>query len=106
MAEYTVQRIWKAAADRAFRLGATPLNRLPGCWYQKLDGGWEVAVNAHKEARGQKFEYHDCRVKVPPFSMYAEFNGWPAATLNLKRGEIAAGSLANADSLIAALEAM
>lgn len=99
------ERVWEAICKRAQRLGVQPLNALPGCWYQKLTGGWEFAVNGHNEPKTQKFEQHDEPVGIGPFHLYAEFNGWPAATLTPYGGEIAAGAAANVDTFIEALEA-
>lgn len=81
-------------------LGAERINQLAGCWEGAVDEQWWIAINGHNEdtecSRG---------AKVPPFSAYVEFNRWPAGFLNPYSGTLAAGELANEDTLIAALQA-
>lgn len=64
--------------DRVFRIDA---------------GKWVLRANGH-------------RVKtdgVPPFSVMVEFNGWPAGIIDPGGAVIAAGSLANLQTLVDAL---
>ena len=74
------------------------LNKLPGCWEVQLDKQWRVAVNGHKEAIKESGGR-----EVPPYHAYVEYNGWPAGFLNPRGGTIAAGSCANEDAFIEAI---
>lgn len=82
----------------ALARGVYRINALPGCWELELDEHWWLAVNGHREvtrcSRG---------VDVQPFSAYVEFNGWPAGVFTPAGGVLAAGTLANEATLIAAL---
>jgi hypothetical protein len=57
-------------AELAHALGATPLNKHPGCWTHTF-GKWEIKVNAHRE----ELE------KVPPFHALVSWQGMPALLL-------------------------
>jgi hypothetical protein len=57
-------------AELAHDLGATPLNKHPGCWTYAL-GKWEVKINAHREE-------HD---SVPPFHALVCWEQMPAMLL-------------------------
>ena len=87
-------------ADFALARGAASIKDLPGCWESDVDGHWWLAVNGHAEtfkcSRG---------IDVPPYTIYVEFNGWPAGMIDAGGGEIAAGALANEDTLTKALRA-
>ncbi len=82
--------VWNYAAKLAIKDGKAPLNALSGFWQRKVGESWEIWLHAQKEP-----------LKLPsgtplePFTMYVEFNGWPAGVLDPHGGSIAAGSLAN-----------
>jgi hypothetical protein len=82
------------------RREAAPLNRHPGCWEVGIDQHWWIAVNAHNEPK-------TCSkgTEVAPFACYVGFNGWPAGILTPTGGALAAGSLANEETFLAALAA-
>ena len=79
---------------------ALPLNKHDGCWEHQIDEQWWCAVNGHKEEM-------ECSHggKVPSYSALIEFNGWPAGIIDPFGGIVAAGTVANEDSFIAAVEA-
>lgn len=87
-------------ADLVLALGVKNINQLPGCWEHHVDKHWWIAVNAHAKA-----VVNSHGTTVPAFSMYIEFDGWPAGICDAGGGTIAAGALANEDTFIAALEA-
>lgn len=43
-------------------------------------------------------------IEVPPFSVYVQFNGWPAGILDAGGGVLAAGEAANEKNFIDALK--
>ena len=91
--------LFVALSDYAYRRGARSIKDLPGCWEADLPRGWWMAVNGHgKTIRCSR------RVKVPPYSVYLEFNGWPAGEVGANGGWIAAGSIANEDALLTLLQ--
>lgn len=89
-----------------FSLGRVLMLRIPrdipssqtACWEHQVDEHWAIALNAHDHE--VEFSHG---VKVPAFTCYLEFNGWPAGFVDPKGGTMAAGSLANEDSLCDAL---
>ena len=86
--------------DYCERQEAVPLNQWPGCWESQIDERWHVSINGHREAMRDSLGGD-----VPPFSAAIQFNGWPAGIINPYGGVIAAGELANEDTLIDALKA-
>jgi hypothetical protein len=85
----------------AERHGVRAIGELPGCWEVEADADWRSAVNGQNTARR-------CRwgVEVPPFSVYVEYQGHPAAIIAATgAGAFAAGDVANAAAFVAALEA-
>lgn len=91
-----------AVADMMTALGRTHLNQHIGPAIHDVDEHWRVVLNPHREfvRYGEKAE-----IEIPPFSCYIEFNGWPAGLINPYGGAIAAGSLANEETFIAAVKA-
>lgn len=89
-----------AVAELAMRLGAAPINKHAGCWECQIDERWWVACNGHRSpvvcSKG---------VKVDPFEIYVEFNGWPAGLVNPRGGTFSAGAAANEDAFLAACKA-
>lgn len=71
------------------------LRTLPGCWVYTVDENWKIKVNGHKEEIDG----------VPPFSVWLEWNGWPAGIINPTGGLVAAGQAANLETLNLALTA-
>jgi hypothetical protein len=89
-------------AHMANRLGASPLSRYEDCWEYQVSDGWWIAVNGHAEPRRCSHN----NIEVPPFTAYIEWNGWPAGFIDPRGGDMAAGELANEDTLVAALKAV
>lgn len=86
------------------RLGLPSVKLMPGeIWTHQLDDHWFIAVNANKES--VKLGPPDgMLVEVHAFSVAVWFNGWYAGEFDTYDGFMAAGSEANEDTLIAALE--
>ncbi len=85
----------------AKRASVAAISQRAGCWEVDVDERWWFAVNGHITSqpcsRGPFVE---------PFDVYIEYNGWPAAVLDVNgSGEFAAGEVANAVAFVAALEA-
>ena len=80
--------------------GVGSINQLPGCWQREFEP-WTIWLNGHEQPRkgGPRDD-----IEVPPYHCYIEFNGWPAGLVTPRGGTIAAGSAANEDSFIAAIE--
>lgn len=105
--EFSVDDPYYAAICYAQSHGAKNLKDHPGCWERQVDETWFVAFNGHKEptpTHGGKKSLGQS-VDVLPFSVYVEYNGWPAGILTPSGGEFAAGSGANVDTFVAALAA-
>lgn len=84
-------------------LGLKDLHKLPGCWEHQVDEHWWLAFNAHGE-RG-KCSQSAGSSDIPAFTIYFEFNGWPAGMVGPDGGTLCAGAAANEDKLIEALDA-
>lgn len=93
-----VPEAMKLVCALGLALGVAPLNKRSGCWEERIDEQWEIAVNGHRTPMRCS---HDC--DVPPFSVYVQYNGWPAGIIDPSGGVIAAGVCANEDTFIAAL---
>jgi hypothetical protein len=81
-------------------LGVRDINKLPGCWEHQVDKQWWISLNGHKETIKNSDDFD-----VPPFHAAIKYNGWPAGLISPAGGVIAAGSRANENTFIAALEA-
>ncbi len=63
-------------------------------WEHKIDDHWFIKINGHsKEMQG-----------IPAFHMTIEYDGFPAGILSPFEGTIAAGTEANEDTFIEAVE--
>ena len=102
-----LEEFWQLAADLAIRTGAAPLTKHRGAWFIRLSLEWELAINGHTHIVScSQFHHHKgAPITLPPLGCYAEFNGWPALVGDPRAAAIAAGSVANAESLLAALRA-
>lgn len=94
-----ISEVLAEALELAQSLGATPLNKHHGCWEAQLDEHWWIAINAHRVPIKCSKD-----AMVPPFTMYIDFNGWPAGFVDPHGGTMAAGSLANEETLLAAIK--
>ena len=92
--------IFAKTCELGIALGWKAINQNPGCTEHQVDEQWWFAINPHAEpvkcSKG---------TSVPQVCVYFEFNGWPAGFINAGGGALAAGAIANEDTLIAALEA-
>jgi len=97
--ERSISNVFNAIVDLALTLGVRSIKDLPACWEHQVDDEWFIAINGHDtEQRTTNGN------RVLPFHCYIEYNGWPAGLITPYDGVIAAGSRANEDSFLAALE--
>jgi hypothetical protein len=94
-----IPNVFARVIDLGIALGWNKIDQLPGCQHIRIDERWECWINPHREAT-------ECGTggKVPPFSVYFQFNGWPAGVCDAGGGWLAAGRIANEDALTAALD--
>ena len=83
-------------AKRLAKEGMVSLTEVPDLYRIQVDDRWAVEVHAHQD------EVIDL---LPAFVMRVEFNGWPAAVLDVHGGTFAAGTEANEGKFIEAVEA-
>jgi hypothetical protein len=93
-------RVFKLTVEYGAAMGWENISLNPGCTEQVIDEHWWFAINPHNEANRCSHG-----AKVPAQSIYFEFNGWPAGYINAGGGMLAAGDLANEETLAAALDA-
>ena len=90
---------FSAIVDYGLSIGVSNLEDRPGLWEVQIDEHWFIALNPHEKtlesSHGPKVKFGQC---------YVEFNGWPAGILYPEGGIIAAGAIANEQTLIAALK--
>ncbi len=102
--ERPINQAFMLLANLAHKRGVKGAD-LPGCWECEIpgiDGGtWWWAVNGKDEPRTPTGR----TIEVPPYHCYLEWCGWPAGIFTPFGGEICAGSVANEDAFIAALQA-
>lgn len=92
---------WVGCCMLAKKDGVVPISTAPDGIYRRKFGEWEIALNGTGEQKA-KSEAHPA---LPPFNAYVQFNGWPAGIIGPDGGPLAAGSAANEDTFIAAIEA-
>jgi hypothetical protein len=92
--------VFARACELGAALGWNNIAKLPGCQEATISEEWWMAINPHPEPE-------KCRkgTRIPPFTIYFEFNGWPAGFVNAGGGTMAAGRIANEHRLLAAIEA-
>lgn len=89
--------------DYGTALGVKSIKDFPGAWIQKVDDHWIFAINGKDETlevrpdgtMSAKLEFGHAAVW---------FNGWLAGIFTPYGGEFAAGSAANEDTFIEALD--
>lgn len=101
----TLEQLWTALRALADAYDAAPMNKHEGCWSIALDQHWSLAVNAHPAAARWTNPRSGDSHTVPAFSVYLDFNGWPAGLIDPHGAHIAAGRAANADTFLAAVDA-
>ena len=95
-----ISEAFVAVAELGFALGLRDIAKLDGCWEYQIDERWWIALNAHDQPVACS-----TGAEVEPFSIYVEFNGWPAGIFSAQGGVIAAGEAANEEAFLAALRA-
>lgn len=95
-----ISEVFSRTCELAIALGYQRINELPGCLEHQVDDQWWFAINAHR-VPGACSRCAD----IPAFTIYFQFNGWPAGMVNADGGTLCAGSLANEHCLIEALHA-
>lgn len=91
----------------AHALGARSIKDFSGCWQHQFthDGSlWQIALNAHLEPN-EASPIGAMACQVPRLSVAVWFNGWLAAIFDPRGGTFVAGTLANEDAFIEALDA-
>jgi len=85
-------------------LGVRNIKDFEGAWVQKVDEQWTFAINGKDETlEVRPDETMGARLKFGHAAIW--FNGWLAGIITPYGGEFAAGSAANEDTFIAALDA-
>jgi hypothetical protein len=92
--ERPITSAFMKVAELGFALGVKSIKDLPGCWEHQVDEHWRIKVNAH----------HEVVDGVPPFHCAVDWNGFPAALFAPDGGTFAAGSCANEDTFLEALD--
>lgn len=94
-----VSKLFGLTVELGIELGWENLSSHPGCAEHQVDDQWWFAINPHGEASR-------CSqgTRIPPYTIYYQFNGWPAGFCTAHGGAIAAGKLANEETLITAIE--
>lgn len=85
-------------------LGVTKINELDGAWIEKIDSKWTVAINGKEKPVTVDIPNSMGISDLKPLHMAIFYNGWLAGLLTLTGGTIAAGSGANENSFIKAVE--
>jgi hypothetical protein len=96
-----ITKLMELVAELAVALGVRNINALESCWVHQFDTHWLIAANGHKEYK--IFASQHGPINVPPFSVWVEFNGWPAGVFDAHGGTFAAGAAANEQTFSAAL---
>ena len=95
-----------AILEMCDRLGVRDIGSMDGFWTYVIDDHWWIAVNGHKVDVEAQSPQHVNPTPVPPFTAYVEFNGWPAGLIDPYGGTLAAGEIANAETFMAACDAV
>jgi hypothetical protein len=97
--EQSLSEVFVRVCDLGIALGWNSIKDLPGCTEHQIDGAWWFAINPHNEV--VKCSHGP---EVRPYTIYFEFNGWPAGAIRATGGWVAAGTLANENTLLEAIE--
>lgn len=95
-----VSEAFDKIAALALKTGVKDLRSL---WLHKVDEKWTVAINGADEALRAEPEGM-MGATIEPFNAAVWYNGWLAGSLSPLEGIFAAGSGANEDSFIEALD--
>lgn len=90
-----MDRFWNLAAQLRKKDRVPPPGKIEGLWIRKIDERWLMKANGHKEVIDL----------VPPFSIYVEFQGWPAGMIDPNGATFANGKIANLKLFNDAIEA-
>jgi len=104
MVDDSVPLLMAKIAEFASAMGVERINELSGAWIHQVDDHWTIAGNGHREP--VDVEPDGCmKIEIAPFTFAAWWNGWLAMVVDARDGWVAAGELANEETLIGALEA-
>lgn len=78
---FTMPHAYKALVEVALASGARDIRSLPGCFEYQIDARWWMASNGHTTPRKTSNG-----ATVPPFAIYVERDGMPAALIELTGG--------------------
>ena len=79
--------------ELAFRYGYRNIKETPGLFKMDIDKNWKVEINPHEKEINH----------IPPYNMAVLWNGWIAGIFSAHGGDIVAGSMANENTLIDAI---
>lgn len=99
-----INHLFASVAKWAMSLGATRIDRLPGCWEHDFtfDGlPMRVAINGSRDERPASWG----GAPLPPFTALMMINGWPAVMVGPGGGTMMGGEPGTEDKLITAFEA-
>ena len=98
-----VPEIYAKAIEYAISIGFENIKDLKGCHVLAIDDHWTIAINGHSDAtRAAPDGAMGC--SVPPYHVGVWWHGWLAGIVGPGGGEFAAGSGANEDSFIEAID--
>jgi len=96
-----IGEVFSLVMELALLVAKRPLpDHYEACWEREVDDAWWVSLNPHPRPR-----LNSHGISVPSYHLAIEWLGWPAGVVGPQGGEIAAGDLANEDTLIEALKA-
>jgi hypothetical protein len=95
-----ISEAFALTAELCLAMNAAPVNQHSGCWELAVDDHWFLAFNGHNVPVNCSKS-----AKVPPFTIYIEYNGWPAGVVDPVGGTMAAGDCANENAFLDALRA-
>lgn len=88
------ETIMESISDLAVVLGVSTISHLPACWEYQVNKTWWFAFNGHGDPRPTASAPSKRSTMVPAFSIFVEYNGWPAGFIHInaegETGEFAA----------------
>ncbi len=95
--------VFEKSIEPGLARGHRDISKLDGALVMKIDENWTIAMNGHRKAVDVPPEDGLMGCSVLPFEMAVFWNGWLAGIVSGAGGELAAGDLANEDTLCDAL---
>ena len=98
-----VPLMYSKAIDYALSAGHGNIKDIEGCLILVIDDDWTIALNGHNQTTDAAPD-GAMKCPVPPFHVAVWWHGWLAGIVGPGDGDFAAGSGANEDSFIAAID--